>query len=80
MNSSSNCKVKLISLVMAILLITGIFSACKLSENETPGDTAAPSVTAKPADTELDGTMVVMHSKNVDMTLYDFGQSFYSSQ
>ena len=76
-----NCKktaARLLSVLLVIIMAAAAFSACKLT-NDGPDPTEAPKET-EAAGTTDPATKVVLTSKNVDMTLYDFGQAFYNSQ
>lgn len=69
-----------IALLLAAIMAAFAFGGCKLTD-DNEGQT---DVTAAPNDPvpsgELDGAQVVMRSGDVEITLYDFGQSFYNSQ
>lgn len=71
---------RLLALVIAVLMAVFVFASCKLDNGDEANATAAPNKTEIPSDLDLDGTTVVMRSKNVEMTLYDFGQAFFNSQ
>ena len=57
---------RLLIIALAVILASSLFASCKLTEDEEE-----PEV--------LPGLTVVMTSKNVDITLYDFGQSYRSN-
>ena len=72
----------LLALLMAVIGIGG----CKLTPDSQPESTGDPSEepvsTPWPenADAELTGAAVIMRCKDVECTLYDYGQAMYSSQ
>lgn len=64
--------------LLALIMAAAVFSSCKLTEDEPEEEVHE---TAAPVDlTGVDGKTIVMSSKNVNMTMYDFGQEFYGSQ
>ena len=72
--------VRLLSVLLAVIMAAAVFASCKLTEDE-PAATDEPAVSAAPVDLEgVDGKTVIMSSKHVDMTMYDFGQEFYSNR
>ena len=69
----------LIAFLIVVIMAAAVLPACKLEggdQSTTATDTPTPTVNME----ELAGTKVVMSSKHFDITLYDFGQAFYSSQ
>ncbi|MBO4848720.1 MAG: hypothetical protein J5586_06165 [Clostridia bacterium] len=70
-------KKRIAALMLAALLVSGLFTACRL-DGKDPEVTAAPTAHAQEDPPAV--STVVMRSKNVDLTLYDFGQGFYNSQ
>lgn len=76
---NSKHAIRLISCILAVLMAAFVFSSCKLTDDKPSPTEAAASV--KPADSSVaDGATIVMSSKNVEMTLYDFGEEYYGSQ
>lgn len=56
--------IRILAVLMTVLLSSAVMHGCKLTKDED----------------SLFGLKVIMSSKNVDMTVYDFSQSFYSNQ
>ena len=75
---------RLTALMLALIMTVAVFGACKLTDNGSDpnktDDPLKPEKTQAALPTDLDGTKVIMSSKHVDMTLFDFGQSYYNSQ
>ncbi len=73
--------IKTIALALAVILAAAAFCSCKLTPGPDEGAevTAAPTTTKAP-DPEFSGMQVVMSSNGNDITLYDFGQSYYNSR
>lgn len=66
------------ALAAAVILISAL-TGCKLTPDEPP-QVIQPSPSPAADIAELPGTYVVMRCRDVEMTLYDFGQAFYNSQ
>lgn len=75
---------RFIALAMALIMAAAAFGACKLTDDPSGAgatdDPLKPEKTQAALPTDLDGTKVVMTSKHINMTLFDFGQSYYNSQ
>jgi hypothetical protein len=84
MTNSFKRTIRFIALALAILMTAAVFGACKLTDDDqgakNTDDPLKPEKTQAALPADLDGTKVVMTSKHIDMTLFDFGQSFYNSQ
>lgn len=75
---------KLFLIILAVTFAACSF-ACKLTDDDTPTNTVKPAETnnggaVKPAVNDGHGLKVVLSTKNVDLTFYDFSQSYYNSQ
>ncbi|MCR5809664.1 MAG: hypothetical protein K6G56_08945 [Clostridiales bacterium] len=74
--------------VICIMLIISVFGGCRLNGSvNVPDDTEKASAEPMPADTAapteavvFDGNTIVMTSKHIDITLFDFGQSYYNGK
>lgn len=66
----------IVALLLAVIMAAAAFSACKLDNGDDPEPTEAPA----PTEAGIPAATVILTSKHVEMTLYDFGQQYYNSQ
>lgn len=73
-------KTAVLMLAAAIVLVFALAAGCNLKKDDPEPTTAPESQQTEPQTQKTQGNPVVISSPNLDYTLYDFRQAYYSNQ